>query len=108
MRSEQHHLIAHPGATFVPRELAGAFAPLLRRTALDEALRLRYCGGWLIRDSDEETVAALRAAVDQVGIAASTVVTESPIEPAAIERVLSVSLDGDRMQVPFPECAETN
>jgi len=94
IEEEFHHLIAAPGERFVPRELAARFAPIVGSNAVDEAQRLRYCGGWLWRDGEEERVALLAEAAREHGLRALLHRTAGPVRPEATERVVTAELDG--------------
>ncbi len=97
-----HHLIAEPGTRFVPRELGARFAPVLGSTAIDEAQRLRYCGGWLLRDGDEETVAQLQKEAMELDIRCHAITTEGEVVAEATERVLTADLDEGRIFLELP------
>jgi len=92
-----HHLLAAPGERFVPRELAARFAPIIGSNAVDEAQRLRYSGGWLWRDGDEETVARLAEAARAHGVRALSHRTMGPVRPEATERVVTAELEGGKL-----------
>ncbi len=102
MQSDWHHLIVQPGAKFVPRQLARRFAPILGRTAIDEAQRLRYSGGWLFRDGEAETVALLAEVCEADGVAATAFVTPLPIPPTLVDRIVSAEFDGERLILETP------
>lgn len=97
-----HHLIAEPGVRFVPRELGARFASVLGATAIDEAQRLRYCGGWLWRDGDEKTVALLEEQATELDIRCHAITTEGEVVAERAERVITADLDGGRIYFELP------
>lgn len=93
MSGPVHHLIIEPGETFVPRALGARFAPIVGATAIDEAQRLRYAGGWLWRDGDEETVEALAEVARDEGLAIRRLHSDGRVDPVRTERVLTADLE---------------
>ena len=86
----------------MPRDLGGRFAPIIGATAIDEAQRLRYCGGWLWRDGDAELVDRLRIEAEGSGVACQVHVTDGEIEPETTERVLTASLEDGHLFLEIP------
>lgn len=114
MAETWHHILAHPDATFPPRTLARAIAPLVHRTVIDETQRLRYSGGWIWRDEPEvEIVERIASACEELGIPIARSETDAPIPPSPVEPVASAHVADERLflttpfrslEVPVEEC----
>ncbi len=91
------HLIAVPGSRAKARELARHTAPVFNVTQLDEAHRLRYCGGWYLRDGTAAVADALEEILVQQELAVIRIQTPEPIPPANPERVISADLENETL-----------
>jgi len=97
MENSFSHLIAVPGSRPKARELARHTAPVFDVTRLDEAQRLRYCGGWYLRDGTATVADELEKILVQQEIAAIRLQTPEPIAPVNPERVISADLENETL-----------
>lgn len=95
----QRHLLLAPHETLEPRSYARLIAPHLQVTVPDETLRLRYCGGWLVEDGNEEQIGAHRSACEALGLAFREISTEGPPDPPQRLAVVEANLEEEHLSV---------
>ncbi|HIA27432.1 MAG TPA: hypothetical protein EYN79_04820 [Planctomycetes bacterium] len=98
----QHHLLLAPHEILKPREFACQVAAQLERTIPDETVRLRYCGGWLLRGGDEQELAIHLRASEALDLRCRTLITEGPPEPPLLLRVVEATLGDGTITVSTP------
>jgi hypothetical protein len=97
-----HHLLIAPGTKLDPSKIAKDSAPILESTVIDETRRLRYCGGWWLRDGTEQQAKSLQSLALEHGIPLRHIDAPQPSVKVEVIRTIRASFRDDRLELVTP------
>jgi len=98
-----HQLLIAPGTNFLPSKIAKHSAPILESTVIDETRRLRFCGGWWLRDGTEQQAKSLQSLALEHGILLRHIDAPNPSEKVEVIRTIRASFSDDRLELVTPQ-----
>jgi len=100
--SRFHHVLISPGHRYQPVEIARLTAPILGKVLFDETRRMKVCGGWWLRDGEEQQGQAIARVATQQRAPFLHVESATPSPRVEIIRTIRISLDDDRLKLVTP------